>query len=97
MSPADFWRIKDDLVDEWNRKGYHLGDRNCNHFADAVLRRYGFEGLPGGYFSRFDHQDKQLWNTIAQLHGLSPQQADNIGKGLCGARDAVNKALKLKL
>jgi len=73
---------------------YDLSTCNCNHFADAVLKAYGHGGLPGGYFSRGDHIDKQVWNTYSQrVLGLSPADSDRIGKGWCKVRDDTSNGL----
>jgi len=92
MSGAEFWKKKEAIIEEWNKKSYSLANRNCNHFVSAVLKMYGMPDLPGGYFSRGDHLDKQVWNWAAQGLGLSPEQADSIGKEWCNARDSVKNA-----
>ncbi|MCI5227570.1 MAG: hypothetical protein D3918_13150 [Candidatus Electrothrix sp. AX2] len=89
-----FWQIKDELLNKWNRYSYNLANRNCNHFVDAVLRRYGAGSLPGKYFSRGDHLDKQVWHWTAQGIGLSPEEADRIGKEWNKARNTVTTPLK---
>eukprot|EP00567_Pseudictyota_dubia_P008053 CAMPEP_0197461962 /NCGR_PEP_ID=MMETSP1175-20131217/57845_1 /TAXON_ID=1003142 /ORGANISM="Triceratium dubium, Strain CCMP147" /LENGTH=145 /DNA_ID=CAMNT_0042997353 /DNA_START=50 /DNA_END=484 /DNA_ORIENTATION=+ len=79
MDSHEFWKIKERLVNDWSEKDYDVANRNCNHFTDACLKAYGFDGLPGGYFSRGDHVDKQVWNWVAQHGGLTPKQADKLG------------------
>ncbi|MCW5212069.1 hypothetical protein VU04_04075 [Desulfobulbus sp. TB] len=89
-----FWQIKEELESEWNRYSYNLANRNCNHFVDAVLRRYRAGNLPGGYFSRGDHLDKQVWNWAAQGAGLSQEEADRLGKKWAKTRGSVTDSVR---
>lgn len=89
-----FWQIRDELENEWNRYSYDLANQNCNHFVDAVLRRYRAGKLPGGYFSRGDHLDKQVWNWTAQGAGLSQEQADQLGLEWTRTRDSATRPIR---
>lgn len=97
MPKAEFWRKAQGLMEEWDKKDYHLRNNNCNHFSDAVLKAFGHGGLPGVYFSRGDHADKMLYNTLAQFVYVSPGATEGIAKFATRTRDNVGGFIGAKL